>query len=53
MNSLLVLANSDVVERLLDEEANTIAELERTLDVQIKFRAENQYNQEQYDVVLL
>jgi ribonuclease G len=53
MNSLLVLANSDVVERLLDEEANTIAELERTLGVQIKFRAENQYNQEQYDVVLL
>jgi ribonuclease G len=53
MNSLLVLANNDVVERLLDEEANTIAELERTLGVQIKFRVENQYNQEQYDVVLL
>ncbi len=52
-NSLLVLANSDVVERLLDEEANTLAELERTLGVQIKFRAEDQYNQEQYDVVLL
>jgi len=53
MNSLLVLANNDVVERLLDEEASTIAELERTLDVQIKFRVENQYTQEQYDVVLL
>ena len=53
MNSLLVLANNDVVERLLDEEANTIAELERTLGVQIKFRVENQYSQEQYDVVLL
>lgn len=53
MNSLLVLANNDVVERLLDEEANTIAELERAHGVQIKFRVENQYSQEQYDVVLL
>ncbi|MCH9697955.1 MAG: ribonuclease G [Gammaproteobacteria bacterium] len=53
MNSLLVLANNAVVERLLDEEADTIAELERTLAVHIKFRAEAQYSQEQYDVVLL
>ena len=38
---------------LLDEEADMLAELEIFLDVQIKFRAESEYNQEQYDVVLL
>ncbi|MGR9099711.1 MAG: Rne/Rng family ribonuclease, partial [Gammaproteobacteria bacterium] len=50
---LLVLASNEVVEMLLDEEAAMLAELEKFLNVQIKFRAESQYNQEQYDVVLL
>lgn len=50
---LLVLASNEVVERLLDEEADALAELENFLHVAIKFRAEAQYNQEQYDVVLL
>ncbi|MFN3919966.1 MAG: ribonuclease G [Methylohalobius sp.] len=53
VESLLVLASNEVVERLLDEEAPTLAELERSLKVRIRFRAEPQYNQEQYDVVLL
>ncbi len=53
VKSLLVLASNEVVERLLDEEAATLAELERSLNVRIRFRAEPQYNQEQYDVVLL
>lgn len=53
VESLLVLASNEVVERLLDEEASTLAELERSLKVRIRFRAEPQYNQEQYDVVLL
>lgn len=51
--SLLVLASNEVVERLLDEEADMLAELERFLRVRIRFRAEPHYNQEQYDVVLL
>ncbi len=51
--SLLVLASNEVVERLLDEEADMLAELERFLKVRIRFRAEPHYNQEQYDVVLL
>ena len=53
VQELLVLASNEVVERLLDEEAAPLAELEAFLKVQIKFRAEAQYTQEQYDVVLL
>ena len=53
MESLLVLASNEVVEILLDEEASTLSELEKFLGVRIRFRAESQYTQEQYDVVLL
>jgi ribonuclease G len=53
MESLLVLASNEVVEMLLDEEAASLAELEKFLGVRIRFRAERQYTQEQYDVVLL
>ena len=53
VQKLLVLASNSVVEMLLDEEADMLAELESFLSVQIKFRAESEYNQEQYDVVLL
>jgi ribonuclease G len=53
VKNLLVLAANEVVEMLLDEEADTLSELEKFLDVQIKFRSESQYNQEQYDVVIL
>ncbi|CAA9891969.1 ribonuclease G [Candidatus Methylobacter favarea] len=53
VQQLLVLASNEVVEMLLDEEAEMLAELETFLGVQIKFRAEAEYNQEQYDVVLL
>jgi len=53
VQDLLVLASNEVVEMLLDEEAGMLAELELFLGVSIKFRAEAEYNQEQYDVVLL
>ena len=53
VQELLVLASNEVVASLLDEEADTLSELEAFLKVRIKFRAEAQYNQEQYDVVLL
>jgi ribonuclease G len=53
VQELLVLASNEVVEMLLDEEADMLAELEIFLDVRIKFRTEAEYNQEQYDVVLL
>jgi ribonuclease G len=53
VQELLVLASNTVVEMLLDEEADMLAELELFLGVRIKFRTETEYNQEQYDVVLL
>lgn len=53
VQKLMVLASNEVVEMLLDEEADMLAELEAFLNIQIKFRAEGEYNQEQYDVVLL
>lgn len=53
VQQLLVLASNEVVEMLLDEEADMLSELEAFLKVEIKFRAEAEYNQEQYDVVLL
>ncbi|MGZ8947838.1 MAG: Rne/Rng family ribonuclease, partial [Methylococcaceae bacterium] len=53
VQTLLVLASNEVVDMLLDEEADMLAELEIFLGVQIKFRVESEYNQEQYDVVLL
>ncbi len=53
VQQILVLASEQVVEMLLDEEANMLAELEVFLKVAIKIRAEAEYNQEHYDVVLL
>ena len=53
VQELMVLASNEVVGRLLDEDADMVSELETFLSVSIKFRAEAQYNQEQYDIVLL
>ena len=53
VQQILVLASEQVVEMLLDEEADMLAELELFLSVGIKIRAEAEYNQEHYDVVLL
>jgi len=53
VNQILVLASHPVVEKLLDEEADVLSELEKFLAINIKFRSETEYTQEQYDVVLL
>ena len=53
VQQIMVLASEQVVEMLLDEEASMLAELETFLNVGIKIRAESEYNQEHYDVVLL
>ncbi len=53
VQELLVLASNEVVARLLDEESDTLSELESFTGVSIKFRSEAQYSQEQYDVVIL
>ncbi|PCH83478.1 MAG: ribonuclease E/G [Piscirickettsiaceae bacterium] len=50
---LLVLASNGVVEMLLDEESNTLADLESFVGIPIRLRTEDQYSQEQYDVVLV
>ena len=50
---LLVLAAPTVVARMLEEEASAVAELETFIGKSIRFQPEEQYGQEQFDVVLL
>ncbi|MCL4146918.1 UNVERIFIED_CONTAM: hypothetical protein GTU68_051147 [Idotea baltica] len=50
---LLVLASQDVVDLLLDEESDSLAELQEFIDKPIRFQVESLYTQEQFDVVLL
>jgi len=50
---LLVIASPKVVARITDEESAAVAELEEFLGKSIRFQAEDQYAQEQFDVVLL
>lgn len=52
-NELLVLAAPSVVHKILDEESATVAELETQIAKTIRFKEEDQYTQEQFDVVLL
>jgi ribonuclease G len=50
---LLVLASPKVVARILEEESSGVAELEEFIGKSIRFQADENYSQEQYDVVLL
>ena len=50
---ILVVASRSVVDFLLDDESTSIAELEEFIGIPIRFQVENNYTQEQYDVVLL
>ncbi len=50
---LLVLAHPEVVERLVDEESTSLAELEETTGRPIRLQSEALYSQDQYDVVPL
>ena len=50
---LLVLASPKVVNKILEEESAAVAELEEFIGKTIRFQADEQYSQEQYDVVLL
>ncbi|KMM75295.1 ribonuclease G [Xanthomonas sp. NCPPB 1128] len=50
---LLVIASTKVVARITDEESAAVAELEEFLGKTIRFQADEQYLQEQFDVVLL
>lgn len=50
---LMVMASSRVVERILEEDSAALAELETFIGKDINLQAEEQYTQEQFDVVLL
>ena len=50
---LLVLASQVVIDRLLDEESDNVADLELFIERSIQFQVEALYNQEQYDIVLV
>ena len=50
---LMVLASPPVVSQILDEQSATVAELEELIGKSIRFQTEEQYSQEQFDVVLL
>ncbi|NIP19344.1 MAG: Rne/Rng family ribonuclease, partial [Xanthomonadales bacterium] len=52
-SKLLVVASPGVVDRILDEQSTTVAELEELIGKTIRFQREDQYEQEQFDVVLL
>jgi ribonuclease G len=50
---LMVLAHSDVIERLLDEESAALGELEVLVGKPIRLQTESLYLHDQYDVVLM
>ena len=50
---LLVIASPDVIDLLLDEESDNLAELEQFIKKPVRLQSESMYNQEQYDVVLM
>lgn len=52
-DKLLVLASQEVVDRLLDEESASVADLEEFIGKTIEFQVEIMYTQEQFDVILL
>lgn len=51
--ALMVISSEPVNERLLEEESNSLAELEAFIGKPIRLQAESQYLPEQYDVVVL
>ncbi len=52
-DKLMVLASQSVVDRLLDEESASVADLEEFIGKSIQFQVESFYNQGQFDVILL
>jgi ribonuclease G len=50
--AILVMTSQEVVDRMLDEESSTIADLEMLTGKNISFQVEALYNTEQFDVVM-
>jgi len=53
LQELLVLARPEVIERMLDEESTSVAELEELTGSPIRLQSENMYSPDQFDVVLM
>lgn len=53
VQKFLILASQEVVDCLLDEEANSLGDLEVEIDKPIKLQVESLYSPEQFDVVLM
>jgi len=51
-NAYMILATQSVVDLLLDEESQSLADLENFMGKTIKLQVEPMYHQEQYDVIL-
>ena len=51
-SSYLVLASAAVIDRLLDEDSSSLADLEAFMGKTIKLQVESNYTQDQYDIVL-
>ncbi len=52
VNGYLILATQNVIDLLLDEESQSLADLENFIGKTIKLQVEPMYSQEQYDVIL-
>ena len=52
-DEVLVLAHEDVIELLLDEESNGLAEIEEQIGKRIRLQPETLYLRDQFDVVLI
>lgn len=48
----LILASQAIIDRLLDEDSNGLADLEAFIGKAIKLQVESQYVQDQYDIIL-
>ncbi|MBT8078728.1 MAG: ribonuclease G [Gammaproteobacteria bacterium] len=52
-DEILILAHQNVIDLLLDEESNGLAEIEQTTGKAIRLQPESLYLQDQFDVVLI
>jgi ribonuclease G len=53
VQELLILARPEIIERLLDEESASVAELEELTKTPIRLQSEGMYAPDQFDVVLM
>ena len=49
----MIMASQSVVDRLLDEDAESLWELSQAIEAEFRLNVEATYTQEQYDVVLV